>query len=65
MGIKVTLNQKFLEENFLQENKYKKFTFYYPRLPILVTDQNQSFFKLDPVSNIPILLEHLRNIKLD
>ena len=64
-GYQSYIKSKILGENFCKKNKFKKFTFYYPRLPILVTDQNQSFFKLDPVSNIPILLEHLRNIKLD
>ena len=61
-GYQSYIKSKLLGENFCKKNINKNFNFYYPRLPMLVTDQNQSFFKLDPISNIPILLKYLRKI---
>ena len=55
---------KMLGEKFCSNNKNKNIKFYYPRLPKLLTDQNNDFYNRSEESNLPIILKELRKIQI-
>ena len=63
-GFNSYIKAKMLGEKFCSNNRNKNIKFYYPRLPKLLTDQNNDFYNKSEESNLPIVLRELRKIQI-
>lgn len=63
-GFNSYIEAKILGERFCSNNRNKNIKFYYPRLPKLLTDQNNDFYNRSEESNLPVILKELRKIQI-